>query len=351
MENQKSSQLYIGPQGVKNGQSICFDFLIAELSIVDNVVNTARHGKKLMNTLIVISSLVKCLLRLRPKVIYISGSRSLFGIIKELPIYVYGRFKKNIRVISHIHGSDLHAISKSILFRTLINQVVTDWIFLHDSLKVPHDNYLMGNTHVVSNMTPEFSRRFDSSDKKNQVLYLSNLLASKGILNLLRAAKIFLRHRSDWHLIIAGEFYSDHIMSAQELQMRFEELYNDLGEVSNRVSYLGPVNRKEAESLLTQSKIFTLPTSYPTEGVPLSIIEAICMGARTVINDHGHLSSVFGDMVKIVDVRDTEKYADVLIEEADNWNPIHLSSLSKKAKTQWSREKHISNLKVIIETE
>ena len=259
MSYQKDKYLFFGPSGLLNGQSISFDFLYTSLGKHSLRVNSSVGRSRFINTFMVFTRLTCVLIVNKPRTIYMSGSRSVEGILKEIPIYLYSFCFRGIKVINHIHGSDLSNISRTHFFQFCINRVVTDWIFLDDSLVTPHRDYLLGNCHVVRNFIPEFDSTVEFSQKKNQVLYLSNLLASKGILDLISAAKIFLEVNTEWHLYICGEFMSDHLMTKTEISRRFYDALSSLGDVGCQIHLLGAVNRQEAE-ILFRSKIFCLQT-------------------------------------------------------------------------------------------
>jgi glycosyltransferase involved in cell wall biosynthesis len=65
-----------------------------------------------------------------------------------------------------------------------------------------------------------------------------------------------------------------------------------------RLSYLGPfIAGEEKKALYAKSQVFCLPTYYPYEGQPISILEAYATGCVVVATEHSGVPDVFRDGV------------------------------------------------------
>jgi glycosyltransferase involved in cell wall biosynthesis len=117
-----------------------------------------------------------------------------------------------------------------------------------------------------------------------RVLFLSNLLEGKGHLELLMAIKkLSPEMRSRFCFDFAGGFES----SVDE--SRFKSEISDLP----GVTYHGVVHGEAKQSLLSQAHIFCLPTFYPYEGQPISILEAYASGCVVLTTDHSGIFDIF----------------------------------------------------------
>ena len=65
-------------------------------------------------------------------------------------------------------------------------------------------------------------------------------------------------------------------MSLEDIKNAFNEKYELLrSQFSTRICYLGVVKGNEKSQLLFESTMFILPSYYPAEAFPISIIEAM----------------------------------------------------------------------------
>ena len=72
----------------------------------------------------------------------------------------------------------------------------------------------------------------------------------------------------------------------------FEGLKNNFPE---RIFYHGPVSGIKKVDLLRSSSIFILPTYYPTEAYPISIIEAMATGNAIITTKHNYLEKIISE--------------------------------------------------------
>jgi glycosyltransferase involved in cell wall biosynthesis len=145
--------------------------------------------------------------------------------------------------------------------------------------------------HIVENFAPDelfvsdevLERKFVEKEKV-RVLYLSNLLPGKGYKDLVTAiGSLSSEVRSQLLFDFAGGFESE---SAEEEFM--ESIRNFTG-----VKYHGSVQGRAKASLLEQADVFCLPTYYPFEGQPISILEAYANGCTVLTTDHSGIFDIF----------------------------------------------------------
>jgi glycosyltransferase involved in cell wall biosynthesis len=127
------------------------------------------------------------------------------------------------------------------------------------------------------------------------VLYLSNLIRSKGYPEVLEIAKYEKDHvevtgERRFHFDFAGKFFD------KKEELFFYKYIKD-NELSEYVTYHGIVNDDKKRNLLKYCDIFILLTYYPKEGQPISILEAMGNGMMIVTTNHSGISDVVTDKI------------------------------------------------------
>lgn len=149
------------------------------------------------------------------------------------------------------------------------------------------DEYLMSDD--------EFEEKLQmiSKHKIKHVLYLSNFIKSKGYPEVLEMAR-WEKERVDsgkereFHFDFAGQFFE-----------KDEEDYfwNYVSEhrLDDYITYHGVVSGEKKRRLLKECEIFVLLTSYPKEGQPISILEAMGNGMLIVTTNHAGIPDIVGE--------------------------------------------------------
>ena len=187
-----------------------------------------------------------------------------------------------------------------------------------------------------------------------RLLFLSNMLESKGYLKVLAACRILHQERNlPLHCDFCGDFVqtvSDQAGTVTEAQQAFLHLIQhwNLGEV---VTYHGLVTGAAKQHLLEQAHLLLLPTTYPWEGQPLSIIEALAMSTPVIATRQGAIPEQVRDGYNgFLTQAEPQAIADA-IEHL--WrNPPLYRKLSRNARshflTHFTSEKHLERLIPLI---
>lgn len=248
----------------------------------------------------------------KPTIVYISISRTLVGSLKDLPAIVLAKIYK-IPVINHIQGADFQAFIQHIpsflkpvylyFYRSVAHYVV-----LTDGMQAEVINALGTKTAVstIPNFYDSILNNFPVAElletkNKNEyieIVYLSNLLFTKGVIHLIDAfVALDTNPTSRIKLTLAGKIMGDSLVNEQELsQLLTEKIKNQ-----PNITYVGIVSGKAKADLLAKTNIFILPTFYPTEAQPLSIIEALKMGCYVISTNHNYVpefvNSTHGELI------------------------------------------------------
>ena len=121
-----------------------------------------------------------------------------------------------------------------------------------------------------------------------QLLYLSSLMPSKGFFFVFQAVQLLdTQQPGRYHLNLCGSFVSAKTETPVEV---YDEstlhAYIKKNGLEECVTYHGQVIGKKKEKQFMQANIFLLPTSYPWEGQPLSIIEALSFSIPVISCNH-----------------------------------------------------------------
>lgn len=167
---------------------------------------------------------------------------------------LYLRFFKNVRVI---------------LLSELLYQDIASY--------VPHDKVM-----ICPNGIPDIDVQGGDVAEKDgfQVLFLTNLIRSKGVFTLLDACAL-LKHKN-LRCCIAGAPGDISVAQLQEEMLRRN--------IQDVVTYVGEVNAEQKLRLLSRADIFVLPTE--NDCFPLVLLEAMRSGVPCITTDEGAISDM-----------------------------------------------------------
>ena len=120
------------------------------------------------------------------------------------------------------------------------------------------------------------------------LLFLSNLIPSKGVYVLLDACKMLMDRGVAFQCnFVGGE--------SKEMDRRvFEQAVKERG-LEGRVLYHGPKYGEEKEQYWRMADVFVFPTFYHNECMPLTILEAMQHGLPVVSTDEGAVPDMVAD--------------------------------------------------------
>ncbi|MAC83424.1 MAG: hypothetical protein CL624_04750 [Arcobacter sp.] len=341
-----------------HGQSLAFTRFVQSIENENKIViNTNNNYKSKFGK---VFSTFKTLLLIFIKsiftkydVVYFTCSRSFLGSIKDI-LLINLISLKNIKIINHLHGSDFKEfINESpkwyqkILYHSYKKVDVS--IVLLESMKDQFQDFPNMKLKVVSNFyDKELDEKLIEKDQeKINLLYLSNIMSSKGIFELINAFNILSQKYENIYLNIAGGYMSDNYMSIDEVKEKFESQISQNG----RIKYIGKIFGDEKTKLLQDSDIFILPTYYKSEAFPISIIEAMACGNVIVTTNYKYLPEVVnssnGMLVEPKLVDSLKEGIEGLLEDKLGLKEIQNHN-KKEARNKYSLKKHIKSLKKIV---
>ena len=225
-----------------------------------------------------------------PHLVYIPVSQTTIGFLRDAGHIALARLFGR-RVLLHLRGGYFRTWYEEECGR-LMKAFVRFWlrrthgvIVLGESLRALFQGLVPDERiHVVPNGDdyPELrgTERTYGGRRGLQVLFLGNLIPTKGPGDLLRAAPAVLRRHPATRFVFAGAWRDE---AFRAWALRFVEEHG----LGDRVAFVGPVDRARKVELLRESDLFAFPTYYRNEGHPWVIVEALAAGLPVVSTDHG----------------------------------------------------------------
>lgn len=282
-----------------HGQSLAFTRFYEsvengrKLLINTNFEHLGMTGKVIGNIKVIFLTFLKIIFFKIDKV-YFTCSRSFLGSFKDVILINLAALKK-IKIYNHLHGSDFYEYFHSVplwyqkILYNSYNKVDTSIVLL-DSMKEQFKDFPDMNLEIVPNFyDKELDVVFEKKDLKTiNLLYLSNIIKSKGIFELLESFEVLSRKYDNIYLSIGGDFLSDEYMNKDDIKHKFLEKVKN----NRKINYIGKVYGEEKIELLKKSDIFVLPSYYKSEAFPISIVEAMRCGNAIVSTNYKYLPEI-----------------------------------------------------------
>ncbi len=250
-----------------------------------------------------------------PDLIYISISQVFWGYLRDL-LFLFSSRLIDKKILIHLHGGAFHEFYKSMpwflakLTRYIFRGRV--WgIVLGENLKSCFDGLVESQRiYCVPNGIKDISFRRESNQAKNgtiHILYLSNLMKSKGFMELLKIVPEVVMHYPNLIFTFAGE-------KTEKSEMEKVDAMITNYKLEKCVKMPGVVKGREKEKLLAESDIFVFPP-IAQEGQPLVILEAMAAGLPVISTDRGAIRETVQDGITgfVIPSGDTETLLEKLL--------------------------------------
>ena len=233
------------------------------------------------------------LLTFRPNLVYITLTANGTGFYKDAVIALLAKvFGK--KVIYHFHNKGVNKRQDKTFDNWLYQRVFdgAEVILLSPHLYYDIEKYIPEEkVHYCPNGIPEMeidSKKALKNEKSTvHLLFLSNLIKSKGVFILLKACKILKERGLNFHCTFVG---GEGDVTVQEFEHRVDEW-----SLQKVATYAGKKYGEEKERILESSDIFVFPTFYPKECFPLVLLEAMQASLPLVSTKEGGIPEIIED--------------------------------------------------------
>ncbi|GAB3726363.1 glycosyltransferase family 4 protein [Spirosoma lituiforme] len=273
--------------------------------------------------------------KFKPDLVYLMPATSGFAFWRDIFIALILKVF-NFKIIFHLRTrliyKGLIGFIKLKLFKYVFSSQKV--ILLGEELIVDVEDIIdRGNILILTNAIEqkvsdnEFSSVFASKQHYTKILkllFLSNMIKTKGWPKALQAAKIL----KDYGLYF--DFYFAGSWASKEDEIEFYHIVNSHG-LSDRVHFLGHADSDQKKELFNKCDILIFPTEYKLETFGRVIIEAMEYGIPVIANGIATIPSTIEHGVTGLVLRDNtpSEIADCIIELA---NPANRSLISLNAR-------------------
>ena len=252
------------------------------------------------------------LIRRRHSLVYFTFSPSGFAFYRDA-VYVFFIKLSGRKLVFHLHGKGIAAGARnSGLFRWVARRVFshTQVILLSELLA----SDLQGITYKQKFILPygiplEATEAIERTSGPGPVrlLFLSNYVREKGIIDLIDALEKVAASTRNFHLRLVGKPYD---VSIEELNDHIREK-----NLEGLVTVCGPRYKEEKLEELRQADLFIFPTYYANETFGLVLLEAMQWSLPVITTREGGIPDVVEDGVSgyLINQRDISALADRIL--------------------------------------
>ena len=243
--------------------------------------------------------------------------------------------KANYKAIKKLAGAIVLSKSLKKIFEGMIDD---DKIFVVENCV--DDQYLLTDQEIEEKLAA-------LKDKKVlHVLWLSNFIRSKGypfVLEMAKAEKecVDAGGEKRFHFDFAGKFFEDS-------EKDYFESYIKENRLDEYVTYHGIVGGEQKRELLKKCYIFALPTRYPNEGQPISILEVMGDGMFIITTEHAGIPDIVEDGVNGI-VMDVKKELEATYKQIFNLKQAEILGICRKnrarCKEKFSQKSYLEKMK------
>lgn len=223
-----------------------------------------RPGK-VLKYLLLLKQIVHAVRNVRPELVYITPNAGGKAFLKDF-IVVQMLKCMGCRVIAHYHNKGVAVYQSKWVYNFFYKRFFSNLkvILLAENLYKDIAKYVKReDVYICPNGIPKSCKEEMEARRNNAVphlLFLSNLLISKGVLVLLDALEILKEKKYTFVCqFIGGE-------TAEINAVQFSEEV-DKRNLNDRVAYVGRKVGKEKEAFFKQADVFVFPTYYETFGL------------------------------------------------------------------------------------
>ena len=236
----------------------------------------------------------KAISKLHPDLVYVTPNAKGGAFYKDFLVVEMVK-SMGCKVVVHYHNKGVAKRQDKWLDDKLYRKFFKDIkvILLAEALYPDVQKYVRReNVFICPNGIPDETGGIESSaerhSKEPHILFLSNLIVSKGVLVLLDALKI-LKNRGYSFIcnFVGGE-------TAEIDAVRFQKETIERG-LDRIAIYVGKKYGRDKDAYYSQADLFAFPTFYPNECFPLVLLEAMQNGLPCISTDEGGISGIIDD--------------------------------------------------------
>ena len=280
---------YIQESELINSSFDCFCINLATAGSLSDIGHVSLE--KLLKYLLLLRYISHVVKEIRPELVYITPNAGGKAFFKDF-IVVQMLKSMGCKIIAHYHNKGVSAYQSKWIYNFLYKRFFSNLkvILLAENLYKDIAKYVKReDVYICPNCIPSSCKEEMEARRNNVIphlLFLSNLLISKGVIVLLDALKIL----KEKEYTFVCQFIGGETAEINAVQF-FEEV--NKRELSDLVTYVGRKVREEKEAFFRQADIFVFPTYYETFG--LVNLEAMEYKLPVISTNEGGIPDIVKD--------------------------------------------------------
>lgn len=224
----------------------------------------------------------------KPDLVYLTPSSTMPGLLKDVLVK---RRVGRTNVVLHFHNKGVAARQDRFLdnllycslFRRAYVILLAPALYPDMQKYVPADRVSFCANGIA---VPAMPQREEPEHPR--LLFLSNLIRSKGVPELLETCQILQQEGVDFVCELVGKETEDYSAASLDVEIREKGL-------TDCVRYVGPKYGEDKWATLAGADVFVFPSWYPAECFPLVLLEAMAAGLPVVTTDEGAIPDIVRD--------------------------------------------------------
>jgi len=297
-----------------------FDCRFENMMLARNLEDIGKGGvRKIFDLIAQLKRFKNAISAFKPDVVYITPNAAGGAFYKDFIVVQYIKrclrkyVGKTVPVLLHYHNKGVSTrhdkLLDNFLYKRFFKNVKV--MLLANALKEDVKKYVKAcDVMVCPNGIPQTLVYEPKAERNNdipQILFLSNLIISKGVIVLIDALKLLKDQGLKFHCIFVGG-------ETDEINARkFAELLNDRG-LDDSVEYVGKKYGDEKKQYFENADVFAFPSFYHNEAFPLVNLEAMEYKLPVISTNEGGIPDmvVDGENGLICERNDSKSLADAL---------------------------------------
>lgn len=254
--------------------------------------------------------LVKAIVRKKPvSCIYFLTNRRFSFAVDYLMLCIICLFR--IEIILYLHTNGYSRLASGDRFTARLLQDVfrkADKVVTLSQSLIADVSPFLGGTEVavIPNAVPD-PLKFGDVVLGDDILFLSNLIPSKGAHEFVLMASQIAKKRKDSHFHIVGAIADEQY--AASLNRMMSEL-----DIADRVTLHGSLYGDDLDAVRRKCAILVFPSTYEFEALPLAVIESFSFGMPVAAYNVGGLGDAINDdcgyLALVPDIQLLEAFVD-----------------------------------------
>jgi glycosyltransferase involved in cell wall biosynthesis len=269
----------------------------------------------------------------RPELVYFQISPLGIAFYRDIMFVIITKLFRT-KILFHLHGKGIKEASKTSVKRLCYKSVFngSTVICLSNLLTDDIKDIYKGKIYIVNNGIPDielapFNQSIRNKNGIINILFLSNLIKSKGITDFIEALKILNKKNINFKAHIVG---AEGDFSIADLQVVIQET-----DLSDKIVYFGALYGMEKYKIVFTNEILVFPTKNDVWGNV--ILEAMQCGLPVIATREGAIPEVIDDGITgfLVDKNSPAQIADkieILVK-----NPDLIEAMGKAARKKYEK--------------